>query len=208
MLSIIVRTATGFVVLLVLTRILGKKQLSQITFFTYITGIVLGEIIGKVILDKEIPVTHGLAALVIWCGLVLFIEWICLKSGMLRVLLDGEPAVVIKKGMIIRESLKKHRLNLDDLSMQLRMNDVFSIMDVEYAILEPNGQLTVLKKGGMTLIPGEVICDGKIIEKNLKELGYTRERLYTDLKEQGIAGENQVLYAELQADGKLYIQKM
>jgi len=220
-LDIALRTVMGFAVLLVLTRVLGKKQLSQLTVFTYITGIVLGEIIGEIIMDKEKPFLHGVLALVIWCTLVLLIEFISMKNTTARVIMDGEPAIVIKHGQIMEQSLKKHRLNLDDLSMQLRLNQVFSIMDVEYAILEPNGALTVMKKPGkesvtkedMNIIPGpallpaEIICDGKIVEKNLKELDYPRETLYNDLFKHGVVDVRAVLYAELQGDRSLHVQK-
>jgi uncharacterized membrane protein YcaP (DUF421 family) len=105
--------------------------------------------------------------------------------------------------------------------MQLRLNSVFSVLDVEYAILEPNGALTVMKKHGKNTVtkgdmqipdepqnlPGEIISDGKIVEKNLEELAYSREMLYNDLLKQGIHDVKNVFYAELQFDRSLYIQK-
>ncbi|MCL2437103.1 MAG: DUF421 domain-containing protein, partial [Clostridiales bacterium] len=107
------------------------------------------------------------------------------------------------------------------LTMHLRLNQVFSIMDVEYAILEPNGALTVMKKPGkdpitredmciasdVSGLPSEMIVDGKIVEKNLLELGYTRQQLNDALRTQGITDIKTVLYAELQQDRSLYIQK-
>ena len=137
--------------------------------------------------------------------------------------MDGEPTIVIKKGLIVEKELRKHRLNLDDLSMQLRLNQVFSIMDVEYAILEPNGALTVMKKPGkdpatkedmqipseqaVIGMPSEIIADGKVVERNLPELGYTHDKLDSELRGQGVTDIQTVLYAELQQDGSLYIQK-
>ncbi|MCP1310766.1 DUF421 domain-containing protein [Paenibacillus tyrfis] len=93
-----IRTLLGFIVLLLLTRILGKKQLSQMTFFTYITGIALGNIAGEMVVNKEIKVVAGITAMTIWALLTIMIEQLSLKSPMIRVLLDGEPAIVIKKG--------------------------------------------------------------------------------------------------------------
>jgi len=221
MLETVLRTLLGFAVLLILTRLLGKKQLSQLTIFTYITGIVLGEITGMMVLDKSIPVLDGIIALVLWSALVFVIEIISLKSARARVVMDGEPEIVIKKGRIIEKSLKKQRLNLDDLAMQLRLHQVFSVTDVEYAILEPNGALTVMKKSGLDPVtkedmqippepvgmPSEIITDGKIVEKNLPELGYTRQDLEAELRRQGIKRVKDVLYAELQKDRTLYVQK-
>jgi len=221
MLDTATRTAIGFVLLLVLTRLLGKKQLSQLTVFTYITGIALGNMAGEMILHKDVRVIDGVIGMALWCALAIVIEFVSLKSARARVLLDDEPTIVIKRGQIMEKALKRQRLNLDDLSMQLRMNQVFSILDVEYAVLEPNGALTVMKKQGreavtkedMRIIPGsvgmpsEIIADGKVVEKNLPELGLTMQWLDGELQRQGITDVKAILYAELQSDGSLYIQK-
>jgi len=218
--DILVRTTAVFAVLLALTRLLGKKQLSQLTVFTYITGITLGEMAGEMIMQRDVPFLEGAASMAIWSALVLIVEFVSLKSAPIRVLLDAEPTIVIKNGQIIERALRKQRLNLDDLSMQLRQNDVFSILDVEYAILEPNGVLTVMKKWEKEEVtkldlhlppepvgmPSEIITDGRIVERNLRELGYTREMLADELRRQGVTDVKAVLYAELQADGTLYVQ--
>jgi len=221
MLDTAIRTLLGFVILLLLTRLLGKKQLSQLTVFTYITGIALGSMASEMVMQKEVRIIDGLLALTLWSLLVLIIEWMSLKSPVARVLMDGQPTIVIKQGLILEAALRKQRLNLDDLSMQLRLNQVFSIMDVEYAILEPNGALTVMKKSSKKPVtkedmqilsepaglPSEIITDGKIVEKNLAELGYSREQLNAELRKQGVKDVKHIFYAELQQDRSLYIQK-
>jgi len=221
MLDTAIRTVLGFAILLLLTRLLGKKQLSQLTVFTYITGIALGNMASEMVLQKEIPILNAVFALILWSLLVFAIEWLALKSSKARVLMDGEPTIVIKKGIILEQALKKQRLNLDDLTMQLRLNQVFSVTEVEYAILEPNGALTVMRKSGKNPVtkedmqitpepvgmPSEIIADGKIVEKNLAELGYSHEQLHSELQRQGIADVKDVVYAELQADGSLHIQQ-
>ena len=221
MLETIIRTLVGFAVLLLLTRLLGKKQLSQFTIFTFITGIALGNFASEMILQKEIRIIEGVSSMALWCVLIFIIEFLSLKSAKIRVLLDGEPTIVIKKGQIIELALTDHRLNLDDLTMQLRLNSVFSILDVEYAILEPNGELSIMKKSSKDPvtkedlqitpepegIPSEIIVDGKIVEKNLPELGYTYQELEAELQTQGISDIKTVLFAELQKDRSLYIQK-
>ncbi|MCL2619703.1 MAG: DUF421 domain-containing protein [Defluviitaleaceae bacterium] len=221
MLDTAIRTLLGFVILLLLTRLLGKKQLSQLTVFTYITGIALGSMASEMVMQKEVRIIDGLLALTLWSLLVLIIEWMSLKSPVARVLMDGQPTIVIKQGLILESALRKQRLNLDDLSMQLRLNQVFSIMDVEYAILEPNGALTVMKKSSKKPVtkedmqilsepaglPSEIITDGKIVEKNLAELGYSREQLNAELRKQGVKDVKHIFYAELQQDRSLYIQK-
>jgi len=208
MLDIAMRTIIGFSVLLILTRLLGKKQLSQLTVFTYITGIALGSMASEMVMQNNIPILNGVLALVLWSALVFIIEWISLKSAAARVLMDGEPTIVIKRGLILEKAIKQQRLNLDDLSMQLRLNGVFSIVDVEYAILESNGALTVMKKSGKPIgMPSEIVADGKVVEKNLTELGYSREQLMNELRKQHINDVKDVLYAELQQDRSLHVQR-
>ena len=217
-----IRTTIGFFILLVLTRILGKKQMGQLTIFTYITGIAMGNIAGDMVVHRDIAIVDGITGLTLWAIWTLIVEYISLKSSKARVMLDGEPTIVIKKGEIMYDKLTTQRLNIDDLTMLLRTNNVFSIKDVEYAILEPNGQLSVLKKpdkeqvtrkdlnlpiNNILYIPTEIIVDGKLVDSNLKEIGQTREWLDEQLKKFGLNSIKEVLYAEMQSDGSLYINK-
>lgn len=216
------RTIIGFFVLLILTRLLGKKQLGQLTIFTYITGIAMGNMAGDMVVHRDIKLIDGVIGLVIWALLTYIIEYASLKSSKARVLLDGEPAIVIKKGIIMQKELTAQRLNMDDLTMMLRVNNVFSIQEVDYAILEPNGQLSVLKKPQLDsvtkkdmqiqpdcrkYIPTEIIVDGKLVVDNLKEYNLNENWLDLQLKQAGISSYKDVFFAELQIDGSLYISK-
>ncbi len=216
------RTLVGFFLLLVLTRVMGKKQLGQLTVFTYITGIAMGNMAGDMIIHKDVKILDGITGMVLWSVLIFLIEFVSMKSAKARVLLDGEPTIVIKKGQIIADSLKSLRLNIDDLSMLLRTNDIFTITDVEYAILEPNGELSILKKPdkeqptkkdmnisspGSRFLPTELIVDGKLVPQNLKELGLTSQWLNAQLAQMGIQSIKEVLFAELQPDNSVYLQR-
>lgn len=216
------RTLIGFTILLILTRLLGKKQLGQLTIFTYITGIALGNIAGDMVVHRDIKLIDGIVGLVLWALLTFIVEFVSLKSSKARVLLDGEPAIVIKKGVIMQKELAAQRLNMDDLTMLLRINNVFSIEDVDYAILEPNGQLSVLKKSALesvtkkdmqikpdkrTNLPTEIIVDGKLVKQNLKELNLNNEWLDKQIEKAGVNSVTDVFFAELQSDGSLHISK-
>lgn len=184
-LNIIARTAGSFLALLILTRILGKKQLSQLTFFNYVTGITFGSIAAAFAVDANIPASAGIISLLVWTVLTYLSGFISLKSSKARVLIDGEPTIVIKKGKIVKDAMAQLRLNIDDLSMMLRKNNIFTVADVQYGILEPNGQLSVMKwpeleyttkkdikvdaKPHRYLLT-EIISDGKLLERNLSEL--------------------------------------
>lgn len=217
-----VRTILGFTVLLTLTRLLGVKQLGQLTIFTYITGIAMGNIAGDMVVHRDIKLVDGISGLIVWAVMTFIVEYISLKSSKARVLLDGEPTIVIKKGVIMQKELASQRLNMDDLSMLLRLNSIFSIQDVDYAILEPNGQLSVLKKPHLEslikkdmniqtndrkYLPTELIVDGKLVSKNLKEYNFDESWLSAQLKQAGLSSIDEVFFAELQMDGSLYINK-
>ncbi|MFL0195299.1 DUF421 domain-containing protein [Clostridium sp. WILCCON 0269] len=128
--------------------------------------------------------------LVWWCVLTGLTGYVGLKSGNLRRIIDGQPTILIKKGKIQKQALTSTHINIDDLSMLLRKQSVFSITEVEYAILEPDGNLSVLKKpqqqqitksdmqistSTLNYMPSEIIVDGKIIKHNLSELNLSEE---------------------------------
>ena len=216
----IMRTTLSFVVLLILARLLGKKQISQLTFFHYVTGITIGSIAAEIAAQHETPFVDGLIAMSWWAALTLLMSYIALKSRRARVILDDQPTIIMYEGRIVEEAMKKSRLHLNDLNMMLREQSIFSIKDVQYAILETNGNLSVLKKAGQEAatkkdvnapapepkyIPTEIISEGKIEKKNLIELNLTEEWVYEQLKKQGIGKVEQVFYAEIQMDGSLHV---
>ena len=136
--------------------------------------------------------------------------------------MNGEDIIVIKKGKIIKEALKSCRMNIDVLLMLLREANVFSIEEVEYAILETDGSLSVMKtpenqsvvKSDMSIktdpiknLPREVISDGKVLKDHLKELNLSEEWLNNQLKKNNIDSAKDVFYAEVKSDGTLYIPK-
>ncbi len=215
------RSLLSFSVMLLITRIVGKKQLGQLNIFTYITGIVVGNMASEIIVRKEMPIIEGIIGIVSWSILVIIIEFISIKSVKARGMLNGSPSIVIRKGKIVEKTLKHLRLNVDDLTMLLRTNKVFSIVDVDYAILEANGDLSVLKKPEKEVItredmmiktknesamPIEIIVDGIVLYKNLQDAGYSKDWLDEKLKKENAVSKD-VLYSEVQTDGTIYIQK-
>ena len=218
--EMILRTTISFAVLLFLARLLGKKQLSQLTFFNYITGITIGSIAAEIASQKETPFIDGLISLIWWTLLTILMSWISLKSSRARVFLDDEPTILIKDGKLSVKSLKSTRMHMDDLLMMLREQSIFSIQDVHYAVLETNGELSVFKKPNQqeatkqdvkadvslpVYMPSEIISDGKIVQKNLLGLDLDEEWVMRKLRKQGIDSVEDVFYAQLQTNGSLYI---
>ena len=216
--NVILYSIIIFVLLMSLTRIIGKKLLAQMTFFDFVVGITMGTIGGGFV-TTEIKGFYVLLSPVVLTLAVIFTGYITLKSVPARKLLEGEPLIMIQNGKIYEKNMKKIRYNLDDLLMQLREKSVFDINEVEFAVLEPHGKLSVLKKSqNLPLTPkdlglnsdykglsSEIIRDGKIVEQNLNQNNLTKEWLIKELKSKNIKNVEDVFLASLSTDGKLYI---
>jgi len=218
--EMILRATLSFFALLILARILGKKQLGQLTFFHYTTGITFGSIASEIAAQAETPFTDGLIALIWWSVLTYLMTIITIKSKKARVLIDDKPTIVIQNGLILESALKKNRLHMDELTMMLREQAVFSVQDVQYALLETTGKLSVLPKPAEqpatkqdvkadvtppSYIPTEVVSDGQLIYENLVELELTEDWLMKKLKKQNVQSVEDIYFAQVQANGSLYI---
>lgn len=218
--EMILRATLSFFALLMVARILGKKQLGQLTFFHYTTGITFGSIASEIAAQAETPFLDGLIALIWWGVLTYLMTILTIKSKRARVIVDDKPTILIQNGLILESALRKNRLHMDELTMMLREQAVFSVQDVQYALLETTGKLSVLPKPTEqpatkqdvkadvtppTYIPTEVASDGQIIYENLVELELTEEWLMKKLKKQNVQSVTDVFFAQVQANGSLYI---
>ncbi|MDR1159767.1 MAG: DUF421 domain-containing protein [Syntrophomonadaceae bacterium] len=215
------QTAAAFAGLFVYARILGKQQMSQLTFYDYVAGITLGEIGAAIALDEGKKVLLYLWILTCFFILTYLTGWITVKSRPLRKVIEGEPVILIHNGKILEHNMKKARYNIDDLMMQLRGKDCFDIKDVEFALAEIDGSLTVLKKSQFRPvtpadlqvdtqyegISAEIIIDGKIIYRNLKQNDLDEKWLFEQLKNKGFNDTKSISYAALDADKNLYIDE-
>jgi uncharacterized membrane protein YcaP (DUF421 family) len=216
------RILSSFFVLLVLTRLMGRKEISQLTFFNYVSGITIGSIAASLAVLKDLSIWDGIYALVGWSVLTVVMGLIDLKSQGFRKLVEGQPIIVIKKGQIMENELRKARLDVDALNAMLRQKNVFSIADVDYAIFETDGKLSVMKKeskqpltqGDMNIqkvkteiypLPTKVVSDGTINKTNLSKLNLDEKWLEQQLRQAGVSSVSDVFYAVVQKDGTLYI---
>ncbi|WP_067842097.1 DUF421 domain-containing protein [Amphibacillus sediminis] len=220
--SIFVETLFGFIVLFIMTKLLGKTQIRQLTAFDFISALVLGELVGNALYDDQVGITHIGFAVILWGGLLYLTEWLSQKYKGTRALIEGMPSIVIHKGELQREEMKKNRLDINQLLHMLRLKDVFSIQEVDYAILETDGTVSVLKKTDeqqptrrdLNLSPKEVVLpitlinDGEIIYDNLAEINRDQDWLNQQLNSQNISSYKQIFYAEYIENEPLYIQTM
>jgi uncharacterized membrane protein YcaP (DUF421 family) len=217
-LQVVIRALVALVVLFVFMRIVGKKQLAQLTYFDYIVGIVVGDIAGYLSTDMENNLVHGYASLLVWTVIPFLISFLTLKSKWLRDVIEGKTTVFVKNGKVMEDNLKKVHFSTDELLSELRLKNAFQMADVEFATLETNGKLSVLlKKDAQPATVKDlkvkaapvkesqaVIMDGEIMLEPLATIGLKTNWLYEELEKAGVSQEN-VFLGQVDAYGKLYL---
>lgn len=223
--SVIIRTFLMLVSLLFVTRILGRRTLSELTFYDFVIGLIIGHIGGSVITD-EFSIRNGLTALSVATIWILAINMLTLKSVPARKLIEAEPLMVIRSGRILENNLKKRYYNVNDLLEMLREQGIFDPNQVAIALIESDGLLSVLKKPEYqnpsikdlaiekpnqapagTQAATEVIVDGRIIEQGLAQSGLTLEQLKLQLSYLGISDLQKVTLAMITPEGELYVDR-
>lgn len=218
--SIAVELIVGYFALLILTKILGKTQITQISAFDFISALILGELVGNSLYDDKISVFQVLTAILIWGALIFVTEFFTQKSRKFRHLMEGTPDIVINKGIINYNVLKKNHLDLNQLQHLLRAKDIFSVKECEYALLESNGTLSVIKKPlydqvqrqdlslplKKATLPLSLIMDGEILYDNLKIAGEDDQWLQAEINRHGFTSSEDVLFAEWTENEPLFVQ--
>ena len=220
-LVVLIRSIIAFFSLLIFTRIIGKEQISQLTFFDYVLGITIGSIAATLSTDLSSRAWAHWVGLITWAALGYLMEVVTLKWRYAAKVLEGEPVIVIMNGKIMEKALKKAKYRVSDILELLRNQGVFDPNEVDFAIIESNGQLSVLKKAeylpvtrkDMNIpaqnsgISTELIYDGILIEENLMQLNKDKDWLMNELKAQGINSISEVFLATLNPEGSIYIDK-
>lgn len=220
-LAIAIDIFVGFIALFTITKVLGRNQFSQITPFDFISALILGELLGNAVYDPEINVKEVVFASVLWGILIFTTEMLTQKVKKLRKLLEGDPVIVIHHGQLQYKSLAKSKLDLNQLQNLLRQQGFFSIEEVEFAILETNGIISVLPKSQYAppntedlhlelkpvYLPVTLIIDGEVLYDNLTEAGFNEEWLQQQLANHNIFDYKDVLFAEWRKGKPFFFQK-
>ena len=206
----------GFFLLFILVKFVGRKIINQISPFTFIAGIVLGELLGNALYDHKIGLPYIIYSMCLWGVLLFIVEYLERKSLFFRGIFQGKPSALIKNGEVDPEELKKSRMNLNQLQSLLRQSETFSIREVAFCYLEPNGSISILKKpqyqkttledfnltGKPTHVPVTIIRDGKVLWDEINDLGFNETWLKTQLQPHHISNYKEVFIAEwLESDG-------
>jgi hypothetical protein len=218
-LEALLRTLLSVAVLFVLARIDGAKQVSQLTFYDYIVGITAGSIAASMCIESDIDIWVCLIAVVLFMLSSMLFSVLSSKSIFLRRVLTGQSIFLIARGEIRYDGLRRARFDLSDLMRELRSQGYFNINQVNYAILESNGNVSVMPKAGdrpMTAteqgvslpedgLMANVIEDGKMLKGNLKAFGKDADWLQEEIRAQGCKEMRDIMLATLNENGELNI---
>lgn len=217
-LIVVLRSLLFLVVLFAITKWLGKKQISELSFFEYVTGITIGNIGAEMATGIEKSIANGILSIVTFAVVPFLAGIISLKNKPFRDFMEGKGTVFIKDGKIMEDNLKKEKYTIDELLDLLRKKSVYQAADVEFAVLEATGDLNVLLKKenrpltakdlGIAVAPSKepqtVIMDGEILDEPLATIGQSRRWLHTELEKLGVTIEN-VFLGQVDSYGQLTV---
>lgn len=218
-LNICFRTILVLIILFFITKMMGKKQISELNFFDYVVGITIGSIAADISLDIEKNMIAGIAALFIYGFISYIISFVSIKSILARRFFIGVPTVLVEKGKIIESGLKKTKIDVNDLLMGARENGYFNLDEIDYALMEVNGNISFLPKEkekpvtkrdmkikcsneGLTV---NAIIDSKYMVNNMKAINKDKEWLDHELKVNGYDNYDNILLATIDNNYKVTI---
>ena len=209
----------GFISLYLILIVTGRTSIAQLTPYHFVFLMLIDDLLGQIIYEKNQSIYQFLYAIALWTIIMLILERLTGRYAKLRAVIQGSPIVIIKNGIMDRGGLKKARLDINQVLSLLRQKSVFSVREVEYALLEPNGQLSVALKsryenpkmedfnlpGKKVELPVTVIVDGQIIWDQLWGSGLNDKWLKNELNKQGFDNEQHIFHAEWKENGGLHL---
>lgn len=221
MLVVFARTLILYTIVVIVMRIMGKRQIGQLQPFELVVAIMISELAAVPMQNTGIPLINGIIPILTLLVAQIALSFISLKSNKARGIICGKPSILIENGKINEDGLSSEMFTLNDLLEQLRIKNIANIADVEFAILETNGQLSILPKSQKRPVnpedlnistkyeglPIDLIVDGEINYKNLQKSNLNENWLSGELSKLGIGNIKRVLFASLDSSGKLYFQE-
>lgn len=219
MINIFVRVLIIYILVLIVMRLMGKRELGQMQPFELVIAIMIADLASVPMADTGIPITNGIIPILALLLIQLIISIINLKSINCRKIICGKPSILVYRGRIDEKVMKKEKFTVNELQERLRQSNIFNIGDVEYAILETSGQVTVIQKPEKRNtvpedfgilpeyegIPYDLVVDGKIMHENLKTIGRDYNWLKKQLEKFKIKPE-QALIVTFDGKGQIFCQ--
>ena len=209
--SIIGRTMLLYTIILIIFRLMGKREIGELSVLDLVVFIMLGEMAVVAIENTDKSLWHQLVPMIFLMCIQIILSVISLKFQRFRHLIEGEPAILVNAGKIDEKKMRKQRYNIDDLLMQLREQGIGDVRDVEYAILEPSGKLSVFQKqkskkskNDTPIFTLPLIIDGEIQYNHLQMIEHTDEWLVEKLNNLGYKDVKQILYCSFQ-NGQFFV---
>ena len=220
MLNTFIRVTIIYILVLLVMRLMGKREISQMQPFELVIAIMIADLAAVPMSDTGIPITSGIVPILALLLFQLVISIVNIKSITLRKIFCGKPRILIYRGRIDEKALKKEKITINELQEQLRRENVFSLGNVEYAILETNGEISIISKPGKRNlvvedlnieaeyegIPYDLIIDGKIMYDNLKQIGKDENWLNKELKKLKSIPEKTLIFT-LDGKGQIFFQE-
>ncbi|MBO3443982.1 DUF421 domain-containing protein [Clostridium sp. CCUG 7971] len=215
MVIVLIRSIILYIAVLISLRVMGKGEIAEMNAFDLVITFLLAEVASIPMENNNIPIIYGIASITGLVFMQTFISYFALKSRRLSSFLSGKPAILINKGKIDYKVLKKERITIDEIFEQLRVQGFFSIKDVQYAILETDGNLSVIPSPNhdsnsskeFKHLPISLIIDGQIINNSLKSVYKDKEWLFDILKSNNIDNYKDVLVCILDENDNIFIQR-
>lgn len=218
-LSVIPRSLLALTVLFIITRLIGRKQVSELSLFDYVIGISIGNFAAETTMNFEGQFVNGIIAVVTFGVVAYLVSIITMKSIILRRFLIGSPIVVIQDGKILERSMRKLRIDVNDLLEQIRNGGYFDLNQVAYAIMETNGKISILPKGeyqpvinkdmnikvDKASVCSNAVIDGHVMKNNLDGIGKDEKWLLHELKVKGYSSLDNILLATIDGNDKIVV---
>jgi uncharacterized membrane protein YcaP (DUF421 family) len=215
------RTLLAFTIMMLIARILGKPTIAQMTYHDFVAAITLGAITANISFNNTINIWNLLTATLTFTGIAYLLMIFAMKNRKLRNWFSGKPTVLIQEGKILENNMRKLKITLDTLNQELREKNIFNIQEVQYAVLELNGSISVLRTPDSMPVtrkdlhlsirskdafPIELVMDGNIIGTNLEENDLTKDWLLSQVENKGLSIEN-INYAVISSNGNIYFDE-
>lgn len=218
-LMIVPRSLFSLIALFLITKLIGRKQVSELSLFDYVIGISIGNFAAEMTINMDAPYIHGIIAVLVFGISAYLVSLLTMKSIHIRRWIIGTPIVIIKNGKILEKNMKKVMIDVNDLLEQCRTAGYFDVNEIEFGIIEANGKLSILPvseykpltpkdmkiKVNKASLCANVIIDGNIMKRNLENSNKTEEWLKKELKIKGYQNIEHILLATLDNQEKLTV---
>ncbi|MEK4555798.1 DUF421 domain-containing protein [Jeotgalicoccus sp. FSL K6-3177] len=221
MLMYAMKLTLGLIGVMIVLKLIGKKELAQVTPLDFVYALILGGIIEESLYDATVPVYEMLFSIFFWALLIFVLEKFALKSQRFKSISQGDPQLLINEGHLDRKIMDENNMDVDEVRMLLRMKDVFSLSQVKYGILEESGELSVMqyareeaptrveimKEYSENVLPELLIDGGKVEHQRLKNINRDESWLRENIKKETGADLEDVFFAEWDEENGFFIQK-